>query len=236
MAKEIKSNLHRNCRSGGRQLEFSYDGIFYEILDELGEMPLPPYIKETLEDRDRYQTVYAKEIGSAAAPTAGLHFTEELLEKLKQKGVQLAFITLHVGLGTFRPVSADTIEEHHMHAEYYHMSEETAALLNRVKENGGRIITVGTTSTRTLETIATDHEGKLCAASGWTDIFMYPGYEFKAIDGLITNFHLPKSTLIMLVSAFANRDNVLHAYNEAVKKNIVSLASVMQCSLHLTLK
>lgn len=181
-------------------------------------MPLPPYIKETLEDRDRYQTVYAKEIGSAAAPTAGLHFTEELLEKLKQKGVGLAFITLHVGLGTFRPVSADTIEEHHMHAEYYHMSEETAALLNRVKENGGRIITVGTTSTRTLETIATDHDGKLCAASGWTDIFMYPGYEFKAIDGLITNFHLPKSTLIMLVSAFANRDNVLHAYNEAVKE------------------
>lgn len=181
-------------------------------------MPLPPYIKETLEDAIAIKTVYAKEIGSAAAPTAGLHFTEELLEKLKQKGVELAFITLHVGLGTFRPVSADTIEEHHMHAEYYHMSEETAALLNRVKENGGRIITVGTTSTRTLETIATDRDGKLCAASGWTDIFMYPGYEFKAIDGLITNFHLPKSTLIMLVSAFANRDNVLHAYNEAVKE------------------
>ena len=234
--RKLKATCTGTADQGGRQLEFSYDGIFYEILDELGEMPLPPYIKETLEDRDRYQTVYAKEIGSAAAPTAGLHFTEELLEKLKQKGVQLAFITLHVGLGTFRPVSADTIEEHHMHAEYYHMSEETAALLNRVKENGGRIITVGTTSTRTLETIATDHDGKLCAASGWTDIFMYPGYEFKAIDGLITNFHLPKSTLIMLVSAFANRDNVLHAYNEAVKKNIVSLASVMQCSLHLTLK
>ncbi|EEM45970.1 tRNA preQ1(34) S-adenosylmethionine ribosyltransferase-isomerase QueA [Bacillus cereus] len=217
---KLKATCTGTADQGGRQLEFSYDGIFYEILDELGEMPLPPYIKETLEDRDRYryQTVYAKEIGSAAAPTAGLHFTEELLEKLKQKGVQLAFITLHVGLGTFRPVSADTIEEHHMHAEYYHMSEETAALLNRVKENGGRIITVGTTSTRTLETIATDHDGKLCAASGWTDIFMYPGYEFKAIDGLITNFHLPKSTLIMLVSAFANRDNVLHAYNEAVKE------------------
>lgn len=215
---KLKATCIGTADQGGRQLEFSYDGIFYEILDELGEMPLPPYIKETLEDRDRYQTVYAKEIGSAAAPTAGLHFTEELLEKLKQKGIQLAFITLHVGLGTFRPVSADTIEEHHMHAEYYHMSEETAALLNRVKENGGRIITVGTTSTRTLETIATDHSGKLCAASGWTDIFMYPGYEFKAIDGLITNFHLPKSTLIMLVSAFANRDNVLHAYNEAVKE------------------
>lgn len=215
---KLKATCTGTADQGGRQLEFSYDGIFYEILDELGEMPLPPYIKETLEDRDRYQTVYAKEIGSAAAPTAGLHFTEELLEKLKQKGVELAFITLHVGLGTFRPVSADTIEEHHMHAEYYHMSEETAALLNRVKENGGRIITVGTTSTRTLETIATDHDGKLCAASGWTDIFMYPGYEFKAIDGLITNFHLPKSTLIMLVSAFANRDNVLHAYNEAVKE------------------
>ncbi|MED2035816.1 tRNA preQ1(34) S-adenosylmethionine ribosyltransferase-isomerase QueA [Bacillus wiedmannii] len=215
---KLKATCTGTADQGGRHLEFSYDGIFYEILDELGEMPLPPYIKETLEDRDRYQTVYAKEIGSAAAPTAGLHFTEELLEKLKQKGVGLAFITLHVGLGTFRPVSADTIEEHHMHAEYYHMSEETATLLNRVKENGGRIITVGTTSTRTLETIATDHDGKLCAASGWTDIFMYPGYEFKAIDGLITNFHLPKSTLIMLVSAFANRDNVLHAYNEAVKE------------------
>ena len=167
---KLKATCTGTADQGGRQLEFSYDGIFYEILDELGEMPLPPYIKETLEDRDRYQTVYAKEIGSAAAPTAGLHFTEELLEKLKQKGVELAFITLHVGLGTFRPVSADTIEEHHMHAEYYHMSEETAALLNRVKENGGRIITVGTTSTRTLETIATDHNGKLCAASGWTDI------------------------------------------------------------------
>ncbi|PFK45701.1 tRNA preQ1(34) S-adenosylmethionine ribosyltransferase-isomerase QueA [Bacillus cereus] len=215
---KLKATCIGTADQGGRQLEFSYDGIFYEILDELGEMPLPPYIKETLEDRDRYQTVYAKEIGSAAAPTAGLHFTEELLEKLKQKGVHLAFITLHVGLGTFRPVSADTIEEHHMHAEYYHMSEETADLLNRVKENGGRIITVGTTSTRTLETIATDNDGKLCAASGWTDIFMYPGYEFKAIDGLITNFHLPKSTLIMLVSAFANRENVLHAYNEAVKE------------------
>ncbi|MEH7464253.1 tRNA preQ1(34) S-adenosylmethionine ribosyltransferase-isomerase QueA [Bacillus thuringiensis] len=215
---KLKATCVGTGEQGGRQLEFSYDGIFYEILDELGEMPLPPYIKETLEDRDRYQTVFAREVGSAAAPTAGLHFTEELLEELKKKGIQLAFITLHVGLGTFRPVSAETIEEHHMHAEYYHMSAETADLLNRVKQEGGRIITVGTTSTRTLETIATDNNGKICEASGWTDIFMYPGYEFKAIDGLITNFHLPKSTLIMLVSAFAGRENVLHAYNEAVKE------------------
>ncbi|MFD3449401.1 tRNA preQ1(34) S-adenosylmethionine ribosyltransferase-isomerase QueA [Microbacteriaceae bacterium 4G12] len=203
---------------GGRKLQFSYEGIFYEILDELGEMPLPPYIKEKLDDRDRYQTVYAREVGSAAAPTAGLHFTKELLAAIEEKGVQLAFVTLHVGLGTFRPVSVDTIEEHDMHAEYYHMSEETANQLNRVKEAGGRIITVGTTSTRTLETIASNNNGTFCAASGWTSIFIYPGYEFKAINGLITNFHLPKSTLIMLVSTLAGRENVIHAYEEAVRE------------------
>lgn len=202
---------------GGRLLQFSYEGIFYEILDELGEMPLPPYIKERLEDRDRYQTVFAREVGSAAAPTAGLHFTEELLQLIRDRGVHIAFITLHVGLGTFRPVAANAIEEHEMHSEYYHMSEETAALLNRVKQAGGRIITVGTTSTRTLETIASQF-GEFRAVSGWTDIFIYPGYQFKAIDGLITNFHLPKSTLIMLVSALAGREHVIHAYEEAVKE------------------
>ncbi|WP_227396751.1 tRNA preQ1(34) S-adenosylmethionine ribosyltransferase-isomerase QueA [Jeotgalibacillus aurantiacus] len=202
---------------GGRILEFSYDGIFYELLDELGDMPLPPYIKEKLDDRDRYQTVFAKERGSAAAPTAGLHFTEELLEEIQQKGVKLAFITLHVGLGTFRPVSVDSIEEHDMHSEYYLLSEDNAAILNRTRENGGRIITVGTTSTRTLETIA-DENGKFNAQSGWTDIFIYPGYQFKASDVLLTNFHLPKSTLIMLVSAMAGREHTLNAYKEAVKE------------------
>ena len=203
---------------GGRILSFSYEGVFYEVLDELGEMPLPPYIKEHLDDRDRYQTVYAKERGSAAAPTAGLHFTEELLEEIKQMGVHIAFITLHVGLGTFRPVSVDNIEEHQMHAEFYQMSEETAQLLNHVKEKGGRIITVGTTSTRTLETIASKFDGQFKPDSGWTSIFIYPGYTFKAIDGIITNFHLPKSTLIMLVSAFAGREFTLQAYHDAVEK------------------
>ncbi|MBW3111885.1 tRNA preQ1(34) S-adenosylmethionine ribosyltransferase-isomerase QueA [Bacillus sp. MCCB 382] len=202
---------------GGRILEFSYEGIFYEVLDELGEMPLPPYIRERLEEQDRYQTVFAKERGSAAAPTAGLHFTEELLDELRDKGVHIAFITLHVGLGTFRPVSVDTIEEHDMHAEFYQVSEGTARLLNEVRANGGRIVTVGTTSTRTLETIASKH-GTFVEENGWTNIFIYPGYEFKGIDGLITNFHLPKSTLIMLVSAFAGQENVMHAYETAVKE------------------
>ncbi|WRP05405.1 tRNA preQ1(34) S-adenosylmethionine ribosyltransferase-isomerase QueA [Rossellomorea aquimaris] len=202
---------------GGRILEFHYEGIFYEVLDELGEMPLPPYIRERLEEQDRYQTVFARERGSAAAPTAGLHFTEELLEELKAKGIHIAFITLHVGLGTFRPVSVDTIEEHDMHAEFYQVSEGTARLLNDVKEKGGRIVTVGTTSTRTLETIASKH-GTFVEENGWTNIFIYPGYEFKGIDGLITNFHLPKSTLIMLVSAFAGQENVMHAYETAVKE------------------
>jgi len=203
---------------GGRVLKFSYEGIFYEVLDQLGEMPLPPYIKEQLSERERYQTVYAKEEGSAAAPTAGLHFTNELLDEIQAMGVHIAYITLHVGLGTFRPVDVDEINDHKMHAEFYRMSEETAALLTKVKKNNGRIISVGTTSTRTLETIARDNDGKLAESSGWTDIFIYPPYEFKAIDGLITNFHLPKSTLIMMVSALAGRENILHAYNEAVKE------------------
>lgn len=203
---------------GGRVLQFEYEGIFYEVLDQLGEMPLPPYIKERLDDRERYQTVFAREQGSAAAPTAGLHFTEELLEEIKKKGIHIAFITLHVGLGTFRPVSVDNLEEHDMHAEFYQISEGTAALLNEVREQGGRIISVGTTTTRTLETIASEHDGKFVPSSGWTSIFIFPGYEFKAIDGMITNFHLPKSTLIMLVSALAGRERVLHAYNTAVEQ------------------
>ncbi|MCZ0756128.1 tRNA preQ1(34) S-adenosylmethionine ribosyltransferase-isomerase QueA [Anoxybacillus sp. J5B_2022] len=203
---------------GGRVLNFQYNGIFYEVLEALGEMPLPPYIKAQLDDRERYQTVYARERGSAAAPTAGLHFTEQLLDDIRKKGVDIAFITLHVGLGTFRPVNVENVEEHDMHAEFYQMTEETARLLNEVKQRGGRIIAVGTTSTRTLETIASRHDGTFVAESGWTDIFIYPGYEFRAIDGMVTNFHLPKSTLIMLVSALAGRENVLHAYEEAVKE------------------
>jgi S-adenosylmethionine:tRNA ribosyltransferase-isomerase len=203
---------------GGRILEFSYEGIFYEVLDQLGEMPLPPYIKEQLSEKERYQTVYAKEEGSAAAPTAGLHFTNDLLAEIKSMGVNIAFITLHVGLGTFRPVSVDTIEDHEMHSEFYQMTKETAELLNQTKASGGRIISVGTTSTRTLETIARDNQGAFNESSGWTNIFIYPPYEFKAIDGLITNFHLPKSTLIMLVSALVDRETILEAYKEAVNK------------------
>jgi S-adenosylmethionine:tRNA ribosyltransferase-isomerase len=203
---------------GGRILEFKYEGIFYEVLEQLGEMPLPPYIKEQLDDRERYQTVFARERGSAAAPTAGLHFTEQLLNEIKEMGVHVAFITLHVGLGTFRPVSVEDLNEHEMHAEFYQVTEGTARLLNEVREQGGRIISVGTTSTRTLETIASAYNGRFEEASGWTDIFIYPGYKFKAIDGMITNFHLPKSTLIMLVSALAGRENVLNAYNKAVEE------------------
>ncbi|WP_442595182.1 tRNA preQ1(34) S-adenosylmethionine ribosyltransferase-isomerase QueA [Neobacillus sp. D3-1R] len=214
----LKATCVGTAEHGGRTLEFEYEGIFYEVLDQLGEMPLPPYIKEQLDDRERYQTVFARERGSAAAPTAGLHFTEELLSELKEMGIHIAFITLHVGLGTFRPVSVEDINEHEMHAEFYQMTEGTARLLNQVREQGGRIISVGTTSTRTLETIARDHNGKFKEASGWTDIFIYPGFEWKAIDGMITNFHLPKSTLIMLVSALAGRENVLNAYNTAVKQ------------------
>lgn len=203
---------------GGRHFKFIYDGIFYEILDQLGEMPLPPYIREKLEDQDRYQTVFAKERGSAAAPTAGLHFTDELLSDIRNKGVNIAFITLHVGLGTFRPVSVESIEDHEMHAEFYRITQQTAELINETKQRGGRVISVGTTSTRTLESVAKKFGGTLQEDNGWTDIFIYPGYRFEAVDGLITNFHLPKSTLVMLVSAMSNRDAILNAYNEAVKE------------------
>lgn len=202
---------------GIREFELIYDGILYEILDELGEMPLPPYIHEKLKEKDRYQTVYAKNIGSAAAPTAGLHFTEELLGKIKEKGVNIAYITLHVGLGTFRPVSVSDVKKHKMHSEFYMISKETADLLNATKLNGKNIISVGTTTTRTLETVMNLY-GTFKECSGYTDIFIYPGYEFKAIDKLITNFHLPKSTLVMLVSALAGKDKILKAYDEAIKE------------------
>ncbi|UOQ47320.1 tRNA preQ1(34) S-adenosylmethionine ribosyltransferase-isomerase QueA [Gracilibacillus caseinilyticus] len=213
---QLKATCIDTKEHGGRILRLEYEGILYEVLDELGEMPLPPYIKEQLDEKDRYQTVYAREQGSAAAPTAGLHFTNELLEQIEQKGIEIAFITLHVGLGTFRPVSVDNVEEHEMHAEFYQMTETTANQLNEVKKRGGKIISVGTTSTRTLETIARDTNGVFEERNGWTDIFIYPPYQFKAIDGLITNFHLPKSTLIMLVSALSDRDFILEAYNKAV--------------------
>lgn len=202
---------------GFRYFEFKYEGIFQERLDELGTMPLPPYIKERLTDKERYQTVYSKEVGSSAAPTAGLHFTNELLDKIKQKGVNIVYLTLHVGLGTFRPVSVENIEDHDMHSEYYTLDEETTNVINETKKNGGRVFSVGTTSTRTLETIARDNDGEIVPASGWTNIFIYPGFEFKCVDGLITNFHLPKSSLIMLVSAFYNREKVLELYKIAVE-------------------
>ena len=203
---------------GGRIIEFSYEGIFLEVLESLGEMPLPPYIKERLDDPDRYQTVYAKENGSAAAPTAGLHFTQELLAKIEAKGVKVAYLTLHVGLGTFRPVSADDLSEHEMHSEFYSLPQETADVLNEAKAKGGRIIAVGTTSIRTLETVGTKFNGEIKADSDWTSIFIAPGYQFKVVDAFITNFHLPKSTLVMLVSAFAGRETVLNAYAHAVKE------------------
>ena len=214
---KLKARCIKVLDEGIRYFKLEYKGILYEILDELGEMPLPPYIHEKLEDKNRYQTVYAKNIGSAAAPTAGLHFTEELLCKIKDKGVNIAYITLHVGLGTFRPVSVSDVTKHKMHSEYYIMSDEVAGLLNKTKEEGHKIIAVGTTSTRTLETIASLY-GKFKGCSGWTDIFIYPGYEFKGIDYLITNFHLPKSTLVMLVSALAGKENIMKAYQEAVEK------------------
>ena len=197
-------------------MRFEYQGIFLEILEKLGRMPLPPYIKAELQDPERYQTVYSRELGSAAAPTAGLHFTPELLEEIRQKGVELAWITLHVGLGTFRPVKEEKIEDHEMHSEFCIIPAETAAVINRTKKNGGRVIAVGTTSCRTLESFAKD-DGTLEESSGWTDIFIYPGYQFKCIDALVTNFHLPESTLIMLVSALAGRENVLNAYQQAVE-------------------
>lgn len=203
---------------GGRIVRFEYEGIFNEILDELGQMPLPPYIKEQLDDKDRYQTVYAKNLGSAAAPTAGLHFTDELLEQVKAKGINIVYITLHVGLGTFRPVNVENIEEHNMHSEYYSISDDAAKTLNQVKEAGKKIIAVGTTSTRTLETVVDKNNGKFTEKQGWTDIFIYPGYQFKAIDGMITNFHLPKSSLVMLVSALAGRERIMQAYHEAIDR------------------
>ena len=202
---------------GNRLIKFEYDGIFEEILDQLGQMPLPPYITHRLEDKNRYQTVYAKHNGSAAAPTAGLHFTPEVLEKIKAKGVKVAEVTLHVGLGTFRPVKVENILEHHMHSEFYMVEEDQAAIINETKKNGGRVICVGTTSCRTLES-ATGEDGILKAGSGWTEIFIYPGYKFRILDALITNFHLPESTLLMLISALAGRDNVMAAYEEAVKE------------------
>lgn len=213
----LKGEVVDIVEEGNRLIQFSYDGIFEEVLDELGQMPLPPYIKHPLKDRDRYQTVYAKNEGSAAAPTAGLHFTPELLKKIEVKGVTIAYLTLHVGLGTFRPVKEDEITDHHMHSEYYVVTQETADQINTARRNGGRIVACGTTSIRTLETVARE-DGTIPAKSGWTDIFIYPGYRFKAVDAVITNFHLPESTLIMLISAFAGREHVLHAYEIAVKE------------------
>lgn len=213
----LAATVEEEGEMGARVVRFAYRGVFNELLDRLGQMPLPPYIKETLDDRERYQTVYARHAGSAAAPTAGLHFTEAFLARLAAQGVKLCRITLHVGLGTFRPVSAETIEEHEMHAEWYSVSEESAAMLNGTRQAGGRIVAVGTTSARTLETVGQRFEGEpIEACSGWTDIFIYPGYRFRLVEALLTNFHLPKSTLVMLVSALAGRDAVLSAYKEAV--------------------
>ena len=214
---KLKCKVVDIVEEGNRIIEFSYDGIFEQVLDELGEMPLPPYITERLDDKERYQTVYSKEQGSAAAPTAGLHFTKELLEEVKKKGVNIAYVTLHVGLGTFRPVKVDDVNEHVMHSEFYHLEEDDAKIINDTKKRGNKIISVGTTSTRTLETIG-DENGFVKAQSGWTNIFIYPGYEFKVVDKLITNFHLPESTLIMLVSALSGKEKVMNAYNEAVKE------------------
>ena len=214
---ELKAVVREVKEDGNRVVEFFYDGIFLEVLESLGKMPLRPYIKEELQNQERYQTVYSREVGSAAAPTAGLHFTPELLDEVRAMGVKTAFVTLHVGLGTFRPVKAEEISEHHMHSELCMISEETARVINETKASGGRVICVGTTSCRTLESLA-EEDGTFRASSKETEIFIYPGYKFKAMDGLITNFHLPESTLVMLVSAFAGRENVLSAYNEAVKE------------------
>ena len=213
----LKAKCIKELDDGIRHFTLIYDGILYEILDKLGTMPLPPYIHEKLNDQSRYQTVYAKEVGSAAAPTAGLHFTKDLLKKIEDKGINICYVTLHVGLGTFRPVSVSDVTKHKMHSEYYHMTKEVAETLKKAKENNKKIVSVGTTSTRVLETVMTKY-GKFRECSGWTDIFIYPGYKFKAVDRLITNFHLPKSTLVMLVSALAGKDNILNAYNIAVKE------------------
>ena len=213
----LKCEVLDVLKGGNRLAKFSYDGNFYNILDEIGQMPLPPYITEKLKDNSRYQTVYSEKLGSAAAPTAGLHFTRELLEKIREKGVKIGYVTLHVGLGTFRPVKVSDITEHTMHSEHYWLPKETADLINETKKNGGRVISVGTTSCRTLESVAT-FKGKIEESEGWTDIFIYPGYEFKCIDGLITNFHLPESTLIMLVSAFCGYENTMNFYKVAVEE------------------
>lgn len=214
---KLKAEVLKVLENGNRIVEFYYEGIFEEVLDSLGEMPLPPYIHEKLEDKERYQTVYSKENGSAAAPTAGLHFTNELLEQIKEKGVNIVYLTLHVGLGTFRPVKVEKIEEHEMHSEFYILSKESADIINETKKRGNKVISVGTTSTRTLETIG-DENGFVKEQSGWTNIFIYPGYKFKVVDRLITNFHLPESTLIMLVSTLAGKEHVMKAYEEAVKE------------------
>ncbi|MBG9982315.1 tRNA preQ1(34) S-adenosylmethionine ribosyltransferase-isomerase QueA [Aerococcaceae bacterium DSM 111020] len=216
---QLKARVTEIMDHGGRKMEFMYDGIFLEVLESLGEMPLPPYIKESLDDPERYQTVYAKENGSAAAPTAGLHFTDALFEQAKEKGIEIIPLVLHVGLGTFRPVSAEHLDEHEMHSEFYSLSQTSADRINEVKQRGGKVTAVGTTSVRTLETIANRHEGKMVSESGWTNIFIKPGYEFKLVDHLITNFHLPQSTLVMLVSAFYNRESILAAYQHAVENN-----------------
>lgn len=213
---QLEAEVLEELEHGGKIIEFHYQGIFMEILEQLGEMPLPPYIKEKLDDPDRYQTVYAKENGSAAAPTAGLHWTKELLQKVEAKGVKLVYVTLHVGLGTFRPVTETDVDKHVMHSEFYRLDEDSAKTLNEVKQNGGKIVATGTTSIRTLETIGTKFHGEIKADSGWTDIFIKPGYEWKVVDEFITNFHLPKSTLVMLVAAFTGRENILNAYHHAV--------------------
>ena len=215
---KLTATVTGELEHGGRMIEFHYDGIFMEILDQLGEMPLPPYIKEKLDDPEMYQTVYSREIGSAAAPTAGLHFTRELLKKIEDEGVKLVYLTLHVGLGTFRPVSEENIEDHKMHSEFYRLTEDAAKTLNEVKANGGRIVATGTTSIRTLETIGTKFNGEIRADSGWTDIFIKPGYKWQVVDAFITNFHLPKSTLVMLVASFTGRENILNAYRHAVSE------------------
>lgn len=214
----LEGKITEVLEDGNRIIDFSCEGNFYTILEELGKMPLPPYITKELKDQERYQTVYSHELGSAAAPTAGLHFTKELLKKIEDSDVKIGYVTLHVGLGTFRPVKAENITDHKMHSEHYHLPKETADLINETKKNGGRVIAVGTTSCRTLESVATFNDGKIVESDGWTSIFIYPGYEFKVLDGLITNFHLPESTLIMLVSAFAGYEHVMEAYKEAVEK------------------
>ncbi len=215
---ELTAECEDVTPAGGRIIRFRYEGIFQQVLDKLGEMPLPPYIRQRLDDQERYQTVYSRNWGSAAAPTAGLHFTEEYLQQIREHGIGLAFITLHVGLGTFRPVTTEKVEDHQMHSEYYRIDEENARIINETKERGGRIISVGTTSTRALENVARKYDGQVRAEDGWTDIFIYPGYRFAIVDHLLTNFHLPKSTLVMLVSALAGKEHTLNAYREAVKE------------------